>query len=166
MPSIQPLKGFIVKGSLPALVWLLTACTQNDLYEKTAAIPGHAWQSSFKPAFTFTIKDTAAAYRPYLILRHSDKYGFKNIYVKITMISPAGDTLNKGQQPIDLSLADDQNGWKGDGMDDIYEHRVKLSNEAVSFHQKGNYTFIVQQVMRENPLPHVFDAGIRIEKVN
>jgi hypothetical protein len=47
-------------------------------------------------------------------------------------------------------------------MDDIYEHRIELASPK--FLKAGNYKFSLEQIMRENPLQNVFDAGIRIEK--
>src|SRR6266404_656417 len=41
---------------VPCVLYL--SCTTIDLYEKEVTIPGFKWRSSFKPEFTFTIKDT------------------------------------------------------------------------------------------------------------
>lgn len=143
-----------------ALCLILFSCTTIDLYEKSVAIPGHAWKNSFKPSFQFTIKDSTHAYQPYLVLRHNDKYGFNNIYVNMYIQLPNGDTVKRITQ--DLSLADDQNGWKGTGMDDIYEHYLPLG-DATSL-GTGNYTFTIEQIMREDPLKNVLNVGLRIEK--
>ncbi len=139
---------------------VFTSCTTVDLYEKTVVIPGHKWKSSFKPAFTFTIKDTSADYQLFLILRHTEKYNFNNIYVNLYAQLPGQDTALKIQQ--DLRLATNEGGWEGVGMDDIYEHRIELGKPQ---HLKaGDYTFTLEQIMREDPLEHVLDAGLRIEK--
>lgn len=139
----------------------LFSCTQIELYEKTVTIPGHAWQSNFKPSFTFIIKDTTALYQPFIVLRHSDKYNFKNIYINLYIQLPNGDTIKRLHQ--DLTLADDLSGWKASGMDDIYEHRIPLGGPEPF--KKGEFKFTLEQVMREDPLRNVLDAGIRIEKV-
>lgn len=141
--------------------FLFVSCTQVDLYEKTVAIPGHAWKSTFKPSFTFTIKDTQSLYQPFIVLRHTDKYNFNNIYINLYVQLPNGDTVKRIQQ--DLTLADDLNGWKATGMDDIYEHRIPLGGPEPF--KKGEFKFTLEQIMREDPLRNVLDAGIRIEKV-
>jgi gliding motility-associated lipoprotein GldH len=66
----------------------------------------------------------------------------------------------------DLMLATNDNGWLASGMDDIYEHRISLTpaNENFYFRKKGDYTFTLEQVMREDPLKNVLNAGLRIEK--
>lgn len=145
---------------------MLISCTTADLYEKTASIPGHSWKSSYKPSFTFTIKDTSSSYQLFLVLRHTDKYNFNNIWLNLSVKSPGADTTRTFH--IDKKLGSDEKGWLGSGMDDIYEHRIELLDELVnndiSFRKPGNYTFTLEQIMREDPLAHVLNVGLRIEK--
>ena len=136
----------------------LFACNTVDLYEKTVSIPGHKWKSSFKPSFTFDIKDTNSLYKIYFVLRHNEKYNFNNIYINLSAIIPGSDSLSIQKN---LTLATNEKGWLGTGMDDIYDHRLELGTEKL---RAGTYTFMVEQVMREDPLENVLDAGIRIEK--
>ena len=136
------------------------SCTTIDLYEKSVTIPGHAWENSFRPSFEFTIKDTSSPYQLFFVLRHNEKYNYSNIYINIYVQVPGQDTAIKIQR--DLVLATNEKGWLGTGMDDIYEHRIKLTEPEVF--KAGNYKFIVEQIMRENPLKNVLNAGIRIEK--
>ena len=142
---------------------LLAACTlPSDVFEKDMVIPGQQWESSFKPRIDFTIKeeDTAALYNIYLVLRHSDAYNYNNLWVKGTVWEP-GDTIPRSQR-YDLVLATNK-GWLGSGMDDIYEHRV-LVQPGTKFKKPGTYSFMIEQVMREDPLKHVLNVGVRVEK--
>ena len=142
-------------------LWLAAfSCTTIDLYEKSVAIPGHSWKSDFKPSFTFTIKDTVPAYQLYLILRHNDKYNYNNIYINLSAKFPGNDSTRKIRK--DLPLATNDKGWLASGMDDIYEHRVPLGDPELL--KAGNYTFTIEQIMREDPLKNVLDVGLRIEK--
>lgn len=140
------------------------SCTTIDLYEKSATIPGHSWQNSFQPSFTFQIKDTVSAYRLYIILRHNDKYNYNNIYINLYVRQPGLDSAQKVK--YDLELATNEKGWLASGMDDIYEHRIPLTPAGQSFYFKkpGDYSFSIEQIMRENPLKNVLDVGLRIEK--
>ena len=78
------------------------------------------------------------------------------MYVK----GPGRDTVQKIQQ--NLVLATNDKGWLGTGMDDIYEHRIPLGPDQSL--KAGNYTFTIEQIMREDPLENVLNAGLRIEK--
>ena len=75
-----------------------------------------------------------------------------------------GDSASSTQQ-FDLPLAS-QTGWTGTGMDDIFEHRIRITQTAFRFQKAGEYQFRLQQIMREDPLQHVLNVGLRIEKVN
>jgi gliding motility-associated lipoprotein GldH len=141
-------------------VGCFASCTTVDLYEKTVAIPGHEWQSSFQPSFEFEIKDTASLYDIYVVLRHNEKYNFTNIYLNLYINGPGSDSTLKIQR--DLPLATNEDGWLASGMDDIYEHRIPLI-QGQSL-KAGLYKFRLEQIMREDPLKNVLDAGLRVEK--
>jgi len=146
--------------SLVICTFWLASCTSIDLYEKSVAIPNHAWKSSFKPVFTFTIKDTSTHYQLFLVLRHTEKYNYTNIYIELYTRLPGQDTAMKIRR--DLTLATNDKGWLARGMDDIYEHRIELGDPQAL--KAGTYTFTLQQIMREDPLKNVLDVGLRIEK--
>jgi len=140
--------------------YLLPYCTTIDLYEKTVTVPHHSWESSFRPSFDFEIKDTTTPYKLFLILRHNEKYNFNNIYVNVYVKGPGQDTAQKIQE--NLVLATNEKGWLASGMDDIYDHRIQLGPEQSL--KAGKYNFIIEQIMRENPLNNVLNVGLRIEK--
>lgn len=138
---------------------VLFSCTTVDLYEKSVTIPGHKWEKTFRPSFDFTITDTTAPYKVYLVLRHNEKYSFNNIYINLYVKGPGQDTAQKIQR--DILLATNEKGWLATGMDDIYEHRSLLAEQHF---KAGDYHFSIEHIMRENPLLHVLNAGLRIEK--
>jgi len=154
MKQIKRLFLFLVPCAL-----CLAACTTVDLYEKTVAIPGHKWQSSFKPSFTFTIKDSTKSYQLFFVIRHNEKYNFKNIYLNLYTKLEGQDSTQK-LPSVSVDLASNEN-WLGTGMDDIYEHRALISEQTL---KAGTYTFTLEQIMREDPLENVLNAGLRIEK--
>ena len=145
------------------LLIIASSCTTIDLYEKSVAIPGHSWKSGYKPSFTFNISDTSSAYHLFIVLRHNDRYKFNNIYVNLNTSQPGQDSIQSGR--YDLKLANDE-GWLASGMDDIYEHRISLTPLSGEFYfrKPGDYTFSIEQIMREDPLEHVLNVGLRIEK--
>jgi len=142
------------------LIALAAGCKQIDVYEKVVPFPKHEWAAAEKPAFNFAITDTAARYNVFVVLRHGDAYHFNNLWIDITTIPP-GDTAQTVR--ANLKLGDNQK-WLGNTIDDIVEHRVLINTNPLKFKQ-GNYKFILQQVMREDPLQYILNAGIRVEKV-
>ncbi|AXY76425.1 gliding motility lipoprotein GldH [Paraflavitalea soli] len=143
---------------------VIASCTTVDVFEKNVAIPNHAWSSQFKPEITFEIKDTTSLYDMYLVVRHTDAYRYKNIWVNIGMQAP-GDSVAVSKS-LELQLATDSKGWLGTGMDDIFEHRILITPaQRPQLLKKGLYRFRLTNIMREDPLEHVMNVGIRVEKV-
>jgi len=114
-----------------------------------------------KRSFTFDITDTTSLYNVFIVLRHEDAYHFNNIWLQVTTQAP-GDTVR--MQQVDVPLADNKKGWLGTGMDDVFDHRARITRTPVKL-KKGTYQFTLQQNMREEPLQFVLNAGIRVEKV-
>jgi len=143
-------------------VFLLASCDTIDVYEKNEAIPHQAWSSQFKPEFTFEIRDTSVRYNVYLVIRHTDAYRYKNLYLNMSIQAPGGIIKN---HTVELKLATDDHGWLGSGMDDIFEHRVLVNTEGPEPLIAGTYHFTLENIMRDDPLEHVMNIGIRLEKV-
>lgn len=141
------------------IIILFFSCTTVDLYEKNVVIPKHEWQSGFKPEFNFQIKDTNALYQLFFVIRHNEKYHFNNIWINLYS-QPPGDSLRKAS--FELKLATNEKGWLASGMDDIYEHRIRLTDDLKL--KAGAYKFIIENIMREDPLLNVMNVGLRLEK--
>jgi len=157
------MNAFTKNTFLPVAICSLffTACNPIGVFEKNTSFNKQEWASSNKPGFTFTIKDTAATYNIYLVIRHTDAYGFNNIWLKLYRKGP--DTSYT--QQVDLRLAGNTQGWLGTGMDDIWEQRIAITEGPTRFRRSGDYEFTLEQIMRQDPLLHVLNAGIRVEKV-
>lgn len=139
----------------------LSSCNTLDVFERSVSFPDHQWASYNKPSFTFNIEDTTSSYHIYVILRHEDAYHYNNIWLNISTQAPK-DTAKT--QLINVTIANNTIGWLGTGMDDVFDHRARITQRPVKL-KKGTYTFTLQQQMREEPLQFVLNAGIRVEKV-
>lgn len=142
---------------------LFTACNKIAVYEKNTAIPKYEWQYNFQPTFNFEIKDTASQYNIFIVIRHTDAYRYNNIWLNVGIKAP-NDSVTTTKR-IDLQLGNDNKGWEGTGMDDIWEVRKPATKAPIQFKKAGMYQFTVAQVMRENPLANVLSVGVRVEKV-
>lgn len=142
---------------------LLNACSfTTGTFEKSISLPEHQWPASDKPDIEFNITDTVSLYNIYIVLRHSDAYHFNNLYVRATVNEP-GETHPKSGD-YDLLLANNEKGWIGTAMDDIYDARL-LIQPRTRFTKTGTYHFVIEQLMRENPLKNMLSVGLRIEKI-
>ena len=141
---------------------LLTSCRQADVFEKNTTIPGHKWKSDFAASGSFIIDDTSA-YNLYIVLRHTDSYPYNNIWLNVGL-QPPGDTMQF--QKLDITLGTDADGWEGSGMNDIWEIRKIINNQPRRFRKSGAYRFSIRHIMRNDPLPSVMSAGLRVEKAH
>jgi gliding motility-associated lipoprotein GldH len=143
---------------------LMAACQplKMDTYEKNLEIPGHEWAYSYKPEFEVTLKpeDTAYVYNIYVNVRHKDAYPYSNLWLEVSTQFPGAA---QQIQRVELPLADVQGKWLGSGLDDIYEHRIPIQQNAI-LNKPGTYRFSFKQTMRQNPLPDMMNVGLRIEK--
>lgn len=157
-------KFFFVKRSVLmsglAILFLSTGCIHINLYEKQVAIPSQEWRYDFKPNYAFEIKDTTSRYYIYIVVRHTDRYPFNNLWLRVGSAAP-GKTMEFHNVNVQLAGTD---SWDGTGIDDIYEVRKMISPGAVSFRASGTYAFSIAQIMREDPLRYILDIGIRLEK--
>ena len=148
--------------SLPVgILFSLASCGQVEVFEKNTPIPGYKWASNFAATGSFQISDTVSAYTISIVLRHTDRYDFNNIWMNVGLQTP-GDSLFF--QKVDLSLGSDAAGWEGTGTNDIWEVRKPLALNK-RFKKKGEYQFKIFHIMRVDPLPDVMSVGLRVEKV-
>lgn len=161
--SLKNLFAFLLITCCCPCFWL-SCSPPSGTFEKDIALPRQQWDSSFRPTIDFSIstEDTAYRYNVYLVLRHTDAYNYNNIWIRGTVRQP-GDPVARSER-YDLLLATNEKGWLGSGMDDIYEHRV-LIQQQTKFSHPGTYAFTLEQIMREDPLKHVLNVGVRIERI-
>ncbi len=146
---------------LLSMFFVLSACETKQLFEQSTIYPNHNWPSKQATSYQFTITDTAASYKLFFVIRHHNAYHYKNIWLDISIKSPAHIVT---KQVANLNLADDAKGWLGSGMDDIFDQRIQIGTAAFHFN-KGLNEISIQHTMREDPLENILSTGIRVEKV-
>lgn len=133
-----------------------------NTFEKNIAIPQHNWESSFRPEIKFSVTDSSSFYRVFVVVRHSNAYEYNNLWVELSRKS-GRDSFPP--QKLNLPLANNEKGWLGTGMDDIFEQRILITPNDGMRLNAGEQIFRISHLMRRDPLPFIMNAGIRIEKV-
>jgi gliding motility-associated lipoprotein GldH len=111
------------------------------------------------------IKDTAALYHLYFIVRHTEAYPFSNIWMSIYTKHPGDSTFDRSR--IEIPLAETSGKWLGRGMGEIWEQRMPITrnDNPMVFKKPGVYEIRFGQDMRVNPLTEILQVGLRVEKV-
>lgn len=141
------------------ILFFAASCTKNNVYENNKLISLLNWKASDTLSYKITVTDTSYLYNIYINVRHTEDYPYKNIWLMIYTTFPGGKTLSKRTE---LDLADEDGKWYGQGVNNIWDDRILLQNDAY-FNTKGQYSFALEQDMRQDPLPGIMAVGIRIE---
>jgi gliding motility-associated lipoprotein GldH len=118
------------------------------------------WSYAEKIKIPVKIESTEEAYNLYINLRHTDQYKYSNIFILIHSIDPSGKKTTERKE-FTLALADGE--WLGSGSGNKLFYQFKFKSKY-KFPKSGTYIFELEQNMRDNPLNHISDAGIRVEK--
>lgn len=139
-------------------VLLIASCSQINVYEKLVTLPDHQWKKNQLAVIKFDIKDSTN-HQLFLVVRHTERFPYNKLQTKLTI----QDTSKKEIQTIDIlaPLTDSAGAWSGERMDDIYYTRVKINPKV--FLKPGKYRFVLENQMKQNPLPYIFNVGIALD---
>ncbi|MFH2096350.1 MAG: gliding motility lipoprotein GldH [Bacteroidota bacterium] len=144
---------------------LLYACDSSRVYEENIAVTGAIWNKDSLARFDVRISDTRTPHNVYINVRNMGDYRFKNLFLFITVTSPAGNSV---KDTFDCVLADDRGKWYGSGIGDLYDNQILYKGNII-FPDTGIYTFQYEQAMRMDKwggnLEGISDIGLRVEKM-
>jgi gliding motility-associated lipoprotein GldH len=138
----------------------LQSCDTNRVVDQYLPVDGQEWFYADVKVVEVPIVDTVASYKLFINLRHGGNYEWQNLYLRMHIASPSGDTAT---QMVSVPLADAAGRWLGSGLGDIVELQWPYK-EQIKFLEQGTYVFRLEQHMRLNPLRAVYDVGLRVEK--
>lgn len=143
-----------------SVLWLAAACSSDALYDRTVTMPGEKWNRDSVLTFDVGVTDTVTAYNILFCNRISGQYPYSNMFLFITIVAP---DRSHQTDTLECILADKRGKWLGQGFGSVWTNTVSYKRNVI-FPQSGTYTFYIEQAMRVEDLPHVLDAGLRIEK--
>lgn len=140
---------------------------------------------------TFLLKDTSEVYQIYFIVKHTNLFAYRNLWVLLQICPPDTGKVHRADQkppcpydgasqvnpmvasttaetnkasayPVSLELADNTKGWLGSGMGNIFEERIFWNTLKPKI--PGPYTFSIRQIMYDTTLRGVISIGIRVQK--
>ena len=137
-----------------------SSCEQSRVFDKNVSIPKQGWFYDEAKMFEVEILDTTKAYNLYVNIRHTDAYPYNNLWLTLKTTLPDG-TVQENKLNVELSQSTGE--WTGNCVDGICYNSVLIQHNF-ALPQKGKYIFSLEQDMRLNPIPHILDIGIRVEK--
>ena len=139
---------------------IVYSCQDSNYFEENKIINNRSWEYSGNPTFNVHIDDVHAKYDFYINLRHTNFYPYANL---VTHLHVKGNKLKETQFASEIKLALKGGEWVGKNAGSLYEvqHLVK---KEFTFPDTGMYVFTIEQNMKDNPLKHINDVGLKIIK--
>tara|TARA_Y100000589_G_scaffold317298_1_gene343127 strand:- start:56861 stop:57340 length:480 start_codon:yes stop_codon:yes gene_type:complete len=142
------------------LTFGLTACSNDTVFDAYIQVPENGWDYKQQATFNFNITDTTSWYDLYINVRNNGDYPYQNLYVFTTLKGPNNlavrDTFN-------CILADKKGKWLGSGVGKTRDLQI-LYQKQIRFLQSGEYTFAIEQAMRDTLLQGISDIGFTVKK--
>lgn len=141
-------------------ITLLSSCDNKVVYEENREIPEQSWSADEPVVFSFEVEDTVNFNNLYINLRNGSGYPYSNLFLFVEMSFPNGKTKT---DTIECFLADPSGKWLGSGIGNVYDNRF-LYQRKKRFPLEGQYKVKINQAMRREQLPEIYDVGFRIAR--
>lgn len=145
---------------LLCMAFALVSCDSEVLYENNQGFENNTWSYDDAKTFSFKMADSLTPVKLSINLRTTSNYPYSNIYMFMHSKYPNG---YEDLDTLEFFLADPAGNWLGDNSGTVVENRAVITKGT--FPASGDYTFVLEQAMRNDSLPELIDVGIRVEKI-
>lgn len=140
-------------------VFFISSCNDVAIKDVFVNIPNENWSYDRPIKAVVNITDITKPYNLLVNFRHTEDYRYANLWIRVSIIAPDKKKVTERKE-FQLALQDGE--WLGKGSGNLYSYQL-IFKENHKFNTPGNYTFIIEQNMRDNPLKYVTDVGLRVE---
>lgn len=148
--------------SILAIAITLIAChPEGRVYVKHQELsPDVEWLKKDVREFKVPIDDNSIPYNLSLSFRYASGYQYQVAKVKVTETSPSGKETVK---EYDLKVRQDNGDYIGEAGYDIWdsEHLVEPKKK---YEETGNYTYLIEHNMPNDPLNFAMEVGVILDK--
>lgn len=154
-------------GNGIALLWLLllpllNSCGKEAFFDEMVEIPDHQWTHSDMIQFKVPVDDTVNTFDFFVNVRHTKSYGYSNLFVFLHTVAPDG---RKMTDTLEFPMADPEGNYVGKVSGGLVLNRIIVKKDT-RFPKSGEYTFVIEQAMRDEELSEITDVGLTIVKTN
>lgn len=154
--------------SFAVILLLLFSCDSKQVFDRYKTV-GQFWHKDSIVSFQVKAPDTINNYNLYINLRNNSNYKYSNLFLIVEMDYPNGKVQT---DTLQYDMAKPNGEFLGTGFGDVKENKLwyKGYEKPFKFDEIGEYTFKIQQAMRENGavegvtnLEGITDVGFRVE---
>jgi gliding motility-associated lipoprotein GldH len=142
-----------------ATVLVVVACTNREIFFQYFSFSNAEWNHNSPAVFNVTIDDNTKVYDVSIMLRNSDAYPFRNIWLLIDRKAPDGSNHT---DTISADLVTPHGKWRGSGLS-LYNLSIPYETDVL-YPDTGVYVYAVRQGMQVNPLKGISDVGLKVSK--
>lgn len=138
---------------------MLVGCSEPGLvYSNSISLDGEGWHKDTIAQFAIDVDDNVAKHDVWLMLRNSNEYAYRNLWLFVDIEQPDGKVIT---DTIECMLANNTGEWIGKGWGSLYSSQFPLLRE-VQFKEKGTYTFSFKQAMRADDIDGMHSIGVKV----
>ena len=150
--------------AISALV--LNSCAdKNFVFDQNVEIPNARWIVSERAILKVDVTDTINQHNFYINVRNTEEYPYRNLYVFVNTIFP---NEKSSRDTVGIVLADATGRWLGSGSGFLSSSQHLTNTILYQYNKRfpvsGEYTFEIEQAMREDTLVGIQNIGLKIEK--
>ncbi|MCW1147603.1 gliding motility lipoprotein GldH [Flavobacterium lacisediminis] len=143
-----------------ALVFVLTSCNKNEVYDEfNRDFTDNRWESKDVKSFEFENMQSEGVCELKLHFGHISGFQFKEVPLEVEITTPDGKTETL---PVAMKLIDDSGKDLGDCSGDVCD--VFQTIKTFEKLEKGKYKVAVKSKFTGPYLPNVLGVGILIER--
>lgn len=145
---------------MAGMVLLAAACGESYVYKQSLPVNPQGWRFADTLDFRFSVTDTAARYNLYFEVEHARNFSRQNVYVNLYTKFPDGRRLSK---PVSFDLFNARGETNGKCSGDRCRVQLVLQ-ENTRFNQPGEYLITVEQYMRQDSIPGIYQMTFFVQK--
>ncbi len=145
---------------------ILLSCNHEGYYKNKLEVNKSFWQHNDSLEFEMNIEDTLSQNLLTLVVEHSTKYDYQNLYLNIKTEFPDKRIT---EENLSLDLAEKSGKWHGKWHGKCRVGICKLKVYLLQdfrFPQTGNYRFVINQNTRQDSLMGIKSLELQLEKRN
>lgn len=139
---------------------MLASCGQPPVLDELYPLDASGWHMDSIIESHWAPEDEAKPVFMRMYVRHTDDYGYQNLYLFRTIYSSAGREYS---DTVNVQMADALGQWNGSGMSNLKTLNIPIGRSAVRFTPGERYTLQIQHGMRDTLLEGIQDIGVVFE---
>ncbi|MEN7550510.1 gliding motility lipoprotein GldH [Rapidithrix thailandica] len=150
--------------SIVAITFCLWGCQpEGRIYvEHKELSPEAQWKQEDVRKFDVAVEDITQSYRLSLAFRHAKGYPYEELKVKVTETDPKG---TQSVKEYALKIRDEYGNYAGEGEFGIWDSEHLIEAEK-TYPEKGAYSYSIEHVMPDNPIPMALEIGLILDKAS